>query len=120
MIAQFALRLLCGMSLMWSIMPRDQVTAGFFRIQMLIALGLSVLIALAGEILKVDLPAPDWTPALLGLLTAATVTVGFALPHLIQLKNAAPIRVLRHDLPPPRLRTGITYGVAVGAMLLMS
>lgn len=46
MIAQFALRLLCGMSLMWSIMPRDQVTAGFFRIQMLVALGLSVLTAL--------------------------------------------------------------------------
>ena len=81
--------------------------------------GQSVLVALAGEILKVDLPAPDWTPGLLGLLTAATITVGFALPHLIQLKNAAPIRVLRHDLPPPRLRTGITYGVAVGAMLLM-
>jgi len=46
MIAQFALRLLCGMSLMWSIMPRDKVTVGFFRIQMLLALGLSVLVAL--------------------------------------------------------------------------
>lgn len=28
---------------MWAVMPRAQVTAGFFRIQMLIALGLSVL-----------------------------------------------------------------------------
>ena len=46
MIAQFALRLICGMSLMWCIMPRSQVTAGFFRIQMLVALGLSVLSAL--------------------------------------------------------------------------
>lgn len=43
MIAQFALMLVCGMSLMWALMPRAQVTAGFFRIQMMIALGLSVL-----------------------------------------------------------------------------
>lgn len=46
MIAQFALRLLFGMSLMWCLMPRSQVTSGFFRIQMLLALGLSVLAAL--------------------------------------------------------------------------
>jgi hypothetical protein len=43
MIAQFALLLVLGMSLMWGLMPRAQVTSGFFRIQMLIALGLSVL-----------------------------------------------------------------------------
>lgn len=43
MIAQFALLLTLGMSLMWVLMPRDQVTSGFFRIQMLIVLGLSVL-----------------------------------------------------------------------------
>lgn len=43
MIAQFALLLVCGMSLMWAAMPRARVTSGFFRIQMLIVLGLSVL-----------------------------------------------------------------------------
>jgi len=46
MIAQFSLRLICGMSLMWCIMPRSQVTAGFFRIQMFIVLALSVLAAM--------------------------------------------------------------------------
>lgn len=46
MIAQFALRLIFGMSLMWALMPRGRVTAGFFRIQMLVALGFSVLAAL--------------------------------------------------------------------------
>ncbi len=46
MIAQFALRLICGMSLMWVAMPRRQVTSGFFRIQMLVVLGLSVLAGL--------------------------------------------------------------------------
>jgi hypothetical protein len=45
-IAQFALRLVCGISLMWVLMPRDQITSGFFRIQMLLALSLSALAAL--------------------------------------------------------------------------
>lgn len=46
MIAQIALRLVCGMSLSWCLMPRAPVTAGFFRIQMLVTLGLSVLAAM--------------------------------------------------------------------------
>ena len=46
MIAQFALRLICGMSLMWAIMPRREVASGFFRIQMLVVMGLGVLAAL--------------------------------------------------------------------------
>jgi len=47
MIAQFSLRLVFGMSLMWAVMPRREVTSGFFRIQMLVTLGLSVLSALS-------------------------------------------------------------------------
>ena len=47
MISQFALRLICGMSLMWALMPRRDVTSGFFRIQMLVVMGLGVLAALA-------------------------------------------------------------------------
>ncbi len=43
MIAEFSLLLTFGMSLMWCLIPRAQVTAGFFRIQMLIAMGLTVL-----------------------------------------------------------------------------
>ncbi len=43
MIAEFSLLLTCGMSLMWCLMPRAQVTSGFFRIQMLIVMGLSML-----------------------------------------------------------------------------
>ena len=49
MIAPFALRLICGMSWMWLAMPRREVTCGFFRIQMLVVLGLSVLAALTGD-----------------------------------------------------------------------
>ncbi|MBL8850995.1 MAG: hypothetical protein JNG89_15050 [Planctomycetaceae bacterium] len=43
MILQIALRLLAGISVTWCLMPRAAVTAGFFRIQMLVTLGLGVL-----------------------------------------------------------------------------
>ncbi len=43
MITLFAVLLSHGMALMWCLMPRSQVTSGFFRIQMLVTLGLSVL-----------------------------------------------------------------------------
>jgi len=46
MLAQFTLQLIAGISLMWVLMPRRQVTSGFFRIQMLLVLALSVLAAL--------------------------------------------------------------------------
>lgn len=47
MIAQFALRLTFGMGLMWLLMPRQEVTAGFFKIQMRVVLGLFILATLA-------------------------------------------------------------------------
>ena len=47
MIAEFSLLLTMGMSLMWCMMPRALVTSGFFRIQMLIAMGLSMLAILS-------------------------------------------------------------------------
>jgi len=43
MIPEFALRLICGLSAMWCLASRRQITSGFFRIQMLLVLGLSVL-----------------------------------------------------------------------------
>ena len=79
----------------------------------------AALIGLAADVLKVSLPPTSAGAGLLGLLTAATITIGFALPHLLQLKNTAPIRVLRHDLPPPQLSSGATYGIAIGMLLLM-
>jgi len=49
MVALFVIKLLTGIVLMWLLMPRSKVTDGFFRIQMLVALGLSVLVAMAIE-----------------------------------------------------------------------
>ena len=46
MIETFVLKLVTGIALMWLLMPRKEVTDGFFRIQMLVALGLCVLLVL--------------------------------------------------------------------------
>ena len=40
------------------------------------------------------LPTASMQAALLGLVTAATITIGFALPHLLQLRTTPPLRVL--------------------------
>lgn len=45
----FTIKLLTGIVLMWVLMPRSKVTDGFFRIQMLVVLGLSVLAAMIIE-----------------------------------------------------------------------
>lgn len=49
MIALFVLKLATGIALMWLLMPRREVADGFFRIQMLVVLGLTVLLVLAIE-----------------------------------------------------------------------
>ena len=43
MIALFVLKLFVGITMMWWLMPRKDVTDGFFRIQMRLLLGLAVL-----------------------------------------------------------------------------
>ncbi|MFN8711003.1 MAG: hypothetical protein ACK50J_30400, partial [Planctomyces sp.] len=43
MIPLFILKLTAGITLMWLLMPRREVTDGFFRIQMRLLLGLTVL-----------------------------------------------------------------------------
>jgi hypothetical protein len=75
MIAQFSLRLICGMSLMWALMPRSQVTTGFFRIQMLVVLGLGVLAALTVETAAVGSSPVE---SLLSHAAAVSVCAGIA------------------------------------------
>jgi hypothetical protein len=61
MITQFAIRLICGLSIVWCVMPRAHVTSGFFRIQMLVTLGLAALAGMSAG----QLAAADSTPTLL-------------------------------------------------------
>jgi putative ABC transport system permease protein len=65
------------------------------------------------------LPAPGLSPALLGMITALSVLAGFALPDLVQMSKTPPLRVLRRDLDPPRLRYGASWLAGVAAVLAL-
>ncbi|MGV2335479.1 MAG UNVERIFIED_CONTAM: hypothetical protein LVR18_15665 [Planctomycetaceae bacterium] len=60
MIASFVLKLLAGITTTWLLMPRRDVADGFFRIQMLVVLGLAVLLVLAFD--PVALAGPPQIP----------------------------------------------------------
>jgi len=78
--------------------------------------GLALLLK---DLIRGDLPDPTWSPAWLGVATASTILVGFALPPMLQLKRVPPARVLRRNLEPPPLKFAAPYLVAVGALLAM-
>jgi len=75
-----------------------------------------VLTWILAEFMSFDLPEARFGSGILGLLTAATVAIGFALPHLLPLKTTPPLRVLRHDLPPPALSSAAVYLIALTAL----
>jgi putative ABC transport system permease protein len=65
------------------------------------------------------LPAPGFSPALLGLVTALSILAGFALPDLVQMGRTPPLRVLRQDIDPPSLRYGAGWLAGVAAILAL-
>jgi hypothetical protein len=75
MIPLFAIRLICGMSLTWCLMPRAEVTAGFFRIQMLVVLGLSVLATLTAGQLESAAAGAAWLSV--SAVSRLCILVGF-------------------------------------------
>jgi hypothetical protein len=69
MLAQFGVQLIAGIGLMWCLAPREKITAGFFRIQMLLVLGLAVTTVLAAGRVPFDETQPlgiGWQRALMG------------------------------------------------------
>lgn len=73
MLTQFAIRLICGLSLVWCVMPRAQVTSGFFRIQMLVTLGLSALAGMAAGQFTGEEAAPTLLSPLALRIVAGTL-----------------------------------------------
>jgi putative ABC transport system permease protein len=71
------------------------------------------------DLIRSDLPPPGLKTAWLGLVTAVTILIGFALPPLLQLKRVPPARVLRRNLEPPPLRYAAAYVFAIGAVLAL-
>jgi len=84
---------------------------------LLVALaGQQLLVVLLGSIAAGDLPAPGVMPALAACATGILLLLGFALPPLIALAGAPPLRVLRRDLPRPRPGGILAY--ALGASVI--
>lgn len=78
MIPQFAISLICGLALTWCLMPRRQVTSGFFRIQNLLTLGMSVLAYLtAPQLYETAWPARWLSVNSLRGLAAASGAISF-------------------------------------------
>ena len=73
----------------------------------------------ARDLLRGELPAPSWQPAVLGMLTPLIILAGFALPPLLQLRRVPPARVLRHNVTAPPLRYLTVYGIAIAALLAL-
>lgn len=65
------------------------------------------------------LPLPSWRPAVAGLLAGIVAVTGFALAPLLELRDVPPVRILRADVEPRRVRaaTSLLYGaLAVGLL----
>lgn len=128
----YALRRLDMVALVKSLGATQSFLERIFALQLLlIVLGASligsllglaaqeVLARLSSGFLELRLPAVRLLPAWLGLLTAATVVMGFALPQLWHLRRTPPIRVLRRDLGSASVPAGLAYAVAVAALIGM-
>ena len=141
MIPQITLRLLFGMALTWCWLPRAKVTSGFFRIQMLVTLGLSVLALLTASQLPGDPTSRLWGLTSLRIAIGCGAAVSFLGSVLWTLERrsggtrlafvlaALFATVLSAQLPQQSLGSGILsclgewssgwlLGGAVAAMLL--
>ncbi len=69
------------------------------------------------DLISTGLPPASPAPLLLAFVTVTAMLVGFALPPLLQLKNTPPARVLRKTVTAPPLRYGISYLLAIAALV---
>jgi len=83
-------------------------------------LGQQLLATMLATAFVETLPVPTLLPAVKAFATGVLLLFGFALPPLVALANVPPLRVLRRDLPRPRIAGILAYvcGVAVVAVLI--
>ncbi len=77
------------------------------------------LVLILDDLVEAQLPAPAWNGFLIGPVTALTITLGFALPPLLQLRKVPPARVLRRNLEPPPLGYAAVHGTAAATVTAM-
>jgi putative ABC transport system permease protein len=71
--------------------------------------GQQMLVALLTAAFAGDLPAPGYAPAAVAFMSGMLLLLGFAVPPLVALANVPPLRVLRRDLPRPRVAGILAY-----------
>jgi putative ABC transport system permease protein len=69
------------------------------------------------DLIRTELPPASLAPLLVAFVTVTAILIGFALPPLLQLKSTPPARVLRKTVTAPPLRYGITYLLALAALV---
>jgi putative ABC transport system permease protein len=80
-----------------------------------------VLLHFLGQFVTTQLPAPSVLPALQAFVTGMVLLLGFAVPPLLQLRNATLNRVLRRESDAPKALTLFAYltgGVAFVGLLI--
>jgi hypothetical protein len=125
-VAAFALRLIFGMNLMLCVMPREKVPSAFFRIILLVELGLAVLFALTS-------PAMLWWGVALGVVafvgsvlwllerrSAGVAAIGIILTLSLIALNLLPAMSSADNWLPrlSSLASAGTLGAAMTGMLL--
>jgi putative ABC transport system permease protein len=80
-------------------------------------LGQLVLAWLLKSLIRGILPGASLAPLPIALGTVMAMLIGFASPPLLQLKNTPPARVLRKSVSAPPLRYGVSYLLALGALV---
>ncbi|MDZ7811142.1 MAG: FtsX-like permease family protein [Arhodomonas sp.] len=70
------------------------------------------MLAFVADLIDRDVPPAGWRPLAVGWLTALAALFGFALPTLLRLRDAPPMRVLRREAGEGILRSGIPVAVA--------
>lgn len=78
-----------------------------------------VLLELIASLIRTELPPVSILPALQGVATGMLLLVGFALPPILQLRNVPHNRVIRREAGAPQPAALVTYGLGVGAFVLL-
>ena len=78
-----------------------------------------VLLELLGKLVQSDLPPVSMLPALQGVATGILLLLGFALPPILQLRNVPHNRVIRREQAPPQALALATYGLGIGAFVVL-
>jgi putative ABC transport system permease protein len=78
-----------------------------------------VLSRMVGGLLLEGLPQPSLLPALQGLLGGLAVLLGVTWPLLAKLRDVQALRVLRSDLPVPRLANWLSFSPALAVVSVL-